>query len=121
MLGSRVSENANCQQFTILHRNRAYGVSKWLDVCSEADSVLVAGPIRPTLDIFVTCACHRWQRLPHNLSSRRIFVGHTEGGEFLRFCRTPMQLCRAQLLAQSAPYPARLAGLRDGAPTGLVP
>jgi hypothetical protein len=50
--------------------------------------VLVVAADRPTLDNFATCDCNRSQRRPHNLSPRRIFVGHDGGGEFFRFAAT---------------------------------
>ena len=56
---ARPSENANCPQFTILHKNGAHVASGRPDAFSEGRSVLVGGPDRPALGIFATCACHR--------------------------------------------------------------
>ena len=53
------SENANCPQFTILHRNGTHEVSERTHVFSDADLAPVVAADRPTLGIFAACACYR--------------------------------------------------------------
>jgi hypothetical protein len=79
-VGLRTSENANCRQFTILHRKGAHGVSEGVERVPGRGPVLAVVPDRPTLVVFATYACYR----SHNGSPRRISLGHADGGRFLR-------------------------------------
>jgi hypothetical protein len=54
-----LSENANCRQFTILHRNGANGVSERPSVFPGSNPALVVAVDRPTLGTFATYACYR--------------------------------------------------------------
>jgi hypothetical protein len=56
MLLGRTSENANCPQFMILHRNGACRVSERPEVFPEAAPVLVVAVDQPTFDSSITCA-----------------------------------------------------------------
>jgi hypothetical protein len=56
---ARTSENANCPQFTILHRNGTHEVSERTNVFSDADPAPVVAADRPTLGIFAAFACYR--------------------------------------------------------------
>jgi hypothetical protein len=53
------SENANCRQFTILHKNGAHMVLERPNACSEAVPALVVGADRPMLVVIASCACYR--------------------------------------------------------------
>jgi hypothetical protein len=56
---SRTSQNANCPQFTILHKNGAHGASNRQKASSKGISARLGSADMPMLDIFATCACHR--------------------------------------------------------------
>jgi len=57
--GERTSQNANCPQFTLLHRNGAHGKSERPNVFSGTDLVVVVAVDQITLETFATCTCYR--------------------------------------------------------------
>jgi len=57
--GARTSKNANCPQFTILHKSGVLGALEWCNASSEAGLAPLVVADRPPLGIFATFACYR--------------------------------------------------------------
>jgi len=55
----RTSENANCPQFTILHKSRVHGALEWCNALLRTGLAPLVVADLPPLGIFATYACYR--------------------------------------------------------------
>ena len=78
----RTSENANCRQFTILHRICFLSHVRRVGRVLGSRSSVEESRERTAIGTFTTWICYRLQPGPHNLSPGRIFGVHADFGEF---------------------------------------